>query len=87
MLRLMTVFGLQALDSADGTILGTGTAMQAVLGFNAIRISRLDAFLRTVLKAGAAADSRIRIDTKTLGGRRRHVLIEGKDRALNGVDP
>lgn len=36
MLKLMTVFGLQARNGADGAILGTGTAMQAVLGLYVI---------------------------------------------------
>ena len=36
MLKLMTVFGLQARNGADGAILDTGTAMQAVLGLYAI---------------------------------------------------
>ena len=75
MSKLMAVFGLQARNGADGAILGTGTAMQAVLRLYAIRVSRLDAFLRAVLKAGAATDARIGIDAETLGGHRRHALV------------
>ena len=74
-LKLMTVFGLQALNGADRAILFTGTAMQAMLGLYVIRVSRLDALLWAVLKTGTAADTRIAIDAKTLNRRRRHVLI------------
>ena len=75
MLKLMTVFGLQTRNGADRAILGTGTAMQTVLGLYAIRASRLDAFLWTALEAGAATDTRIGIDAETLGGRRRRALV------------
>ena len=75
MLKLMTVFGLQARNGADGAILGTGAAMQAVLGLYTIGVSRLDALLRAVLKAGAATDTRIGIDVKTLGRRGRRALV------------
>lgn len=75
MLKLMTIFGLQARNGADGAILGTGTAMQTVLGLYAIGVSRLDALLRAVLKAGAATDTRIGIDAEAPGGHRRHALV------------
>ena len=75
MLKLMTVFGLQTRNGADGAILGTGTAMQAMLGLYAIRVSRLDAFLWAVLKAGATTDTRIGIDAETLGRRGRRSLV------------
>ena len=75
MLKLMTVFGLQALNGTDGAILCTGTAMQAVLGLYAIRIPRVDALLWTMLKTGAATDTRIGINAKTLSRYRCHVLI------------
>lgn len=78
---------LQALNGADGAMLRTGTAMQAVLGLYPIRIPRIDALLRTVLKTGTAADTRIGINAETLDGHRRRVLVEGKDSALNGTDP
>lgn len=75
MLKLMTVFGLQAFNGAGGAILGTGTAMQAVLWLYAIRVSRLDALLWTAFKTGTATDTRIGIDAETLNGRGRHVLV------------
>ena len=75
MLKLMTVFGLQTRNGADGAILGTGAAMQAVLGLYAIGVSRLDALLRAALKAGAATDARIGIDAESLGGHRRRALV------------
>lgn len=64
----MTIFGLKARNGADGAILGTGAAMQAVLGLYAIGVSRLDALLRAVLKAGAATDTRIASMQKPLAG-------------------
>lgn len=75
MLKLMTVFGLQALNGTDGAILCTGTAMQAVLRLYAIRVSRLNALLWTVLKTGTATDTRIGINAKTLNRPGCHVLI------------
>ena len=58
--------GLQAPNGADGAILFTGATVQAVLRLYAIRVTRLDALLRTVLKTGTATDTRIGINTKTL---------------------
>ena len=75
MLKLMAVFGLQARNGADGTILFTGATVQAVPRLYAIRVTRLDALLRTVLKTGTATDTRIGINTKTLNGRGRHILV------------
>lgn len=75
MLKLVTVFGLQTLNGADGAILNAGTTMQAALRLYAIRVSRLDALLRAVLKAGAATDTRIGVDAEALGGRRCHALV------------
>ena len=75
MLKLMTIFGLQTRNGADGAILGTGTAMQTVLGLYAIRVSRRDALLWTMLKAGATTGTRIGIDVETLGRRGRRSLV------------
>lgn len=75
MLKLMTIVGLQTRNGAGGAILGTGTAMQAVLRFNAIRVSRLDALLWTARKAGAATDTRIGIDAETPNRRWRRALV------------
>ena len=75
MLKLMTVFGLQALNGTDGAILCTGTAMQAVLGLYAIRISRIDALLWTALKTGTTTDTRIGIYAKALNRYGRRVLV------------
>ena len=67
--------GLQALNGADGATLFTGATVQAVPRLYAIRVTRLDALLRTVLKTGTATDTHIGINTKTLNGRGRHVLV------------
>lgn len=71
----MTVFELQAPNGADGAILCTSTAMQAVLRLYAIRVPRLNALLWTVLKTGTATDACIAIYAKALNRYGRHVLV------------
>ena len=71
----MSVFEPQAPNGADGAILCTSTAMQAVLRLYAIRVSRLNALLWAVLKTGTATDTRIGINAKTLNRPGRHALI------------
>lgn len=75
MLKLMTTFGLQTLNGADGAFFRTGTTMQAVLRLNAIRVPRLDALLWTAFEAGTATDTRIGIDAEALNRRRRRAFV------------